>query len=125
LMSLSDTARLSCNKCIELGFGAKNNGCPQCLPPFLGIKLENSSCQKWTEDRREGGKASDIRTSWLFGFVSGYNAYAPGTLSKPKPMFFYYDEQNILKKIDHSCAASPRESVVKIVLNFISSMQKP
>lgn len=113
---------MSCFQCIKAGLGAKDNGCPQCIPSFLGIR--DSSCKQWTEDRNANGEPSIKDVSWLFGFISGYNAYAPGTLKKPKAMFFSYDEPAILKEIDNQCAISPQSSVVIIVMKFLDSFRK-
>jgi hypothetical protein len=123
LVPVATSAQMSCNQCIKEGLGAKDNGCPQCMPPFLGIKVEDSSCKKWTEDRRAGGKDSERDVSWLYGFVSGYNAYASGTPNKPHATFFYYDEASILDEIDRKCIEYPRASFVRVIEKFLESMQ--
>jgi len=120
-----NTKGMSCTECINAGLGAKEGGCSMCIQPFLGIPDKDSSCEKWTENRRAGGKVADEYVYWFFGFVSGYNEYGPGTPSNPKHLFFHYDETNLLKVIDRNCSKLPKMPITKVITAFLKDRRLP
>lgn len=77
---------------------------------------QDRTCLRWIENRKAGGGAADDDATWLFGFFSGYNAFAPG----PHGFFFYYDEPNLLDVIDRICAEDPSDSIADAAVRFLN-----
>jgi len=117
-----DSKRMSCGDCLKAGLAAKENGCPMCLPPVLGIR--DTSCSKWTADHREHGTPAGNDDFWLFGVFSGYNIYAPGTAKNPKELLPYYEEPNLIAYVNSKCHDSPEKSVIEIVVAFTNGIQR-
>jgi hypothetical protein len=93
-----------------------------CLPPVLGIR--NTSCSKWTADHGESGTAGANDDLWLLGVFSGYNIYAPGTAKHPKPLFPYYEAQNLIDYVNRTCGDAPEKSVIEIIVAFTNGIQR-
>src|SRR5262245_40221092 len=77
---------------------------------------QHRTCSQWIEHRKAGGNAADDAITWLLGFFSGYNAFAPG----PRGFFFYYDEPAFLDVVDRLCAEDPSISIAEAAARFLS-----
>lgn len=119
--STKNYSDVSCNECMRATHRGQVANCRHCIPPYLGIK--DVSCKQWNEDSQSKGQAFDKDTLWLFGFISGYNAFAPGTLGNPKPTFFPYDEQALLNVVDENCRKTPNQSIIRVVMEFMDSLK--
>jgi hypothetical protein len=75
----------------------------------------SQSCGTWSTDTRFRGD----RQSWVLGFVSAYNFYAPGDTAVNPP-----DNGAITGWMDSYCAAHPLESVVNAALALITELRQ-
>lgn len=58
--------------------------------------------------------------SWILGFASGHNYFR--SVPKYKPLFSYYDAQNIVRQIDAECSKKPNELLVVVTYDFIRQL---
>lgn len=85
------------------------------------LGAEDRTCTRWIAEREAGGHAVDDDVSWILGFYSGYNAFAPG----PRRFFLYQDAQNLLGVIDRYCAEDPSISIAEAAIRFLKRLKVP
>jgi hypothetical protein len=87
--------------------------------PALGVG--NASCRDWIRSHHEHDGRDKVLNSWLLGFFSGRNAFAPS----PKSYFFYYDEQHLLDAVMRHCKANPSVSIYETATLFLRLLKRP
>ena len=112
----SNSYSAACPDCRSSSNG--DGTCDFCLPPIMG--LGNTSCKQWTAHRQANNPESNAYAEWLFGFVSGYNVFAPYPY---KSLYPSYEKQNMLDAVDRNCVDSPDQSIAAITVNFLRTMQ--
>ena len=77
----------------------------------------SQSCGVWTKDASSPYGA--VRRSWVLGFVSAYNFYAPGdTAVLPA------DNAAMTVWMDNYCASHPLESIVNASLRLVDELRR-
>jgi hypothetical protein len=78
------------------------------------------TCSKWLEHRQSGTQAEKDDVTWMFGFLSGYNAF-----NKPSGRpFLPQDGEHLLNMIDKGCAENPEAHIATIAVAFINELRR-
>ncbi len=83
--------------------------------PAIGRGTER--CRDWTLHRYHDLAARKEDLSWIFGFYSGQNEFAP---VKPKKwLMFSYDEPNLTDYVDRQCQKTPDARVADVAADLL------
>jgi hypothetical protein len=85
--------------------------------PALGFGTR--LCKDWTSTRAAGGLNSAMAQQWLFGYLSGFDAFGPSRHG----LFFQYDGQHVVTFIDRSCRGQPDRPIANVVHDFILGLE--
>ncbi|HEX3917084.1 MAG TPA: hypothetical protein VHW60_07065 [Caulobacteraceae bacterium] len=91
------------------------------VPLALSLGLGKMSCRDWASYRRKPLPPNSGPEEWVLGYLSAYNAFAPG----PKDSFHDNDASNVLGWIDTRCAQNPANSISQTLNDFITSLGRP
>jgi hypothetical protein len=90
------------------------------LPPALTVGVGKTACRGWIAARKRPEPSAAVLEQWVLGYLSGYNAFAPG----PKDAFTDYDSPNLLGWVDQRCAANPNGSLSQVLNDFVVQLAK-
>ncbi len=95
------------------------------FPYVATLGVGRTSCSKYNLNARANGIERERDISWILGFASGHNFFR--TTPKYKPVFSYYDANNLVRQIDSECSKKPDSLLVVVTYDFIRKlmMQPP
>jgi hypothetical protein len=78
-------------------------------------------CKDWTASRATGGLTSALARQWLYGYLSGYDAFGRGG----RGLFFAYDLPGIVEVVDRECARNPSRPIANVAYDFVNAQMQP
>ena len=83
---------------------------------FMTLGQGTRSCGTWTEERT--GNRSSLREAWVFGFVSGHNAYSSANRNLGETL----DDSALLGWIDNYCKDHPLDTIATAAQELVSAI---
>jgi hypothetical protein len=110
---------------VERPVAATANAADLSFPYEATLGVGRAPCSQYNLNLRTNGVERERDVAWILGFASGHNFFR--TVPKYKPVFSYYDAENLVRQIDNECSKRPDSLLVVVTYDFIRKlmMQSP